>query len=145
ALKILRDVLLKQEVNRGRSRFVRDLITKRGALLGVNWFIERNWIKTRALQTRNLLNRDAKFVGQFIGSGVTAELMAELGGNPVDSAYFSDDLAGQTDRLALVCQRPLDCPLDPPTRVSAKADASARIKSFNRLHQPNVSLRNQIA
>src|SRR5205814_8705422 len=73
-----------------------------------------------------------------------AELLAQQQRNPAHLGNIVHEIDRKTDGFALISQSPLDRLLEPPCRVRAELPAFSRVKTLDRLHQTDISLRDQV-
>ena len=138
------EVLVPEQLEWSLSFLVSDDFAELSGIIVANRRIERSWTNRHRLELGHFPTRDPDFVAKLLVRGFTAKFLAHLQRNPAHLGNLVHQMHRQTDRLALIRQRPLDGLFDPPCGVRAKLPALRRIKTFDRLHQADVSLRDQV-
>src|SRR5262249_47560646 len=115
AIDLFREILFEQKFERCKRLLIRNVFAKRSLFFVTNRRVERCWPETNCLQTRDFFVRNSEFFGKFLVARFPAKIITHLCGNPAHPPNSIDNFSWQTDRLALVDKRALDCPIDPPT------------------------------
>src|SRR3954464_10735856 len=93
---------------------------------------------------RDLLELQARRLGDLVVGRRTAELGGELALGGGHLALALGDVRGQADRPAAVVQRPLDRLADPQGRVGGEAEALAPVELLDRADQPEDALLDEV-
>src|SRR6266496_1163854 len=132
-------ILVAQKFEGRLSLFIPDDFAELGGIVVADRRIERSWTNRHRLQLRDFPARNPDLIAKLFIGGFTAKFLAHLQGNPAHLGNLVHQMNGQTDRLTLIRQRPLDGLLDPPRGIRAELPAFRWIKTFDRLHQADVS------
>src|SRR6266513_1895970 len=137
-------IFVAEQLERRLSFLVPDNLPEFSRIIVANRCIERSWADRYGLELRDFSAGDPDLVTKFVVRWFTAELLAHLQGNPAHLGNFVHEVDRKTDGFALIGQSPLDRLLDPPCRVRAELPAFSRVKTLHRLHQTDISLRDQV-
>src|SRR5207302_3458258 len=118
--------------------------TELGRIIVADRRVQRRRPDRDRFQLRNFPGGNSDFFTEFVIGRFAAQLLAHLQGDAAHLGNFVHQMHGQANGLRLVSERAFDRLLNPPRGVSGKFSTFRRIETFDRFHQPDVSLRNQI-
>ena len=141
----LAEIFVAEHVGRHVGGFVADHVAERGAVLFLaHGGVEGRGPDRRRAQLRDLARGHVQLLAQFLIRRLSAEFLGQLHADAAHARDLVDQMDRQADGFALVGQRALDRLLDPPRGVGAELAAFLGIEAFDRFHQADVALGDQI-